>query len=695
MLRFAKTCIAALVAFSAPHFGTAHAAGIKQLLMQNTPVPTRRPDLRTTGSLTLANNVSSFTTLSPQQSVRAVNGTLKDGLSAIGKGDTTRALGIRAGMAAGSLDRKLLAWVIAISGKDGISSGTIAKIAGDLPAWPGQTKMMRNIEEAIVRETSSGSGLIKQFGNRNPVTTDAKLALAQAYMETGQTSKARSLIRPLWREKTLNKKTEAKILKQFSGLLQREDHRHRMHQLFYNDRIRAAERVAPLAQQVSLAKARAAAIRKSSNAVKTILGVAPSSKKDVGYTFSRIEYARRTENFELAKKLLLSAPTNPQLLIDADEWWVERRIVSRSLVERGDYKNAYRIAAGHSAQSASSIIDAEFHAGWYALRFLKDAATARKHFARILNHATRPISKSRGHYWMGRASNGGEATRHFQLAAAHPGTFYGQLAAHKLGVSKLSVSRPKPTQVERTTYANRELVRAIKRLEATGNAGWTPGLYLHLAKTLKSSGELAMLAADAERKGKYQLSLQVGKIANGRGLKVDTLAWPIGAIPGSAKISSNNKAIAYAISRQESAFDKAAISPANARGLMQLLPGTAKAVAKRRGYKYSKSRLTRDAAYNATLGTAYLSEQMKEFGNSYVLTFIAYNAGPRRVGEWIERFGDPRGKGLNAVVDWVEQIPYTETRHYVQRILENYQVYKARLSGSSLAIEKDLRTGRR
>ncbi|MEM7289708.1 MAG: lytic transglycosylase domain-containing protein, partial [Pseudomonadota bacterium] len=206
--------------------------------------------------------------------------------------------------------------------------------------------------------------------------------------------------------------------------------------------------------------------------------------------------------------------------------------------------------------------------------------------------------------------------------------------------------------------------------------------------------ELAILAADAERTGNYRLSLQIGKIANGRGFDVDTLAWPIGAIPSSAKIGSDNKALAYAISRQESAFDKAAVSGANARGLMQLLPGTAKAVARRTGNPYSYKRLTRDAAYNATLGTAYLSEQLAEFGNSYVLTFIAYNAGPRRVTQWIERFGDPRGKPLDEVIDWVEQIPFTETRHYVQRVLENYQVYKARLSGSRLSISQDLVRGR-
>jgi len=239
----------------------------------------------------------------------------------------------------------------------------------------------------------------------------------------------------------------------------------------------------------------------------------------------------------------------------------------------------------------------------------------------------------------------------------------------KLGVKKLNVKRVKPSSTDRSNYQSRELIRAIKRLEAIGSGWRADSIYRHLALTLKSSGEVAILAADAERKGDYSLSLQIGKLAHGRGLKVDTLA--------------------------ESAFNKRAVSPANARGLLQLLPGTAKAVARKKGLKYSFKRLTNDAGYNATLGASYLSEQLDNFDDSYILTFAAYNAGPRRVDEWIERFGDPRGKPLNEVIDWVEQIPFKETRSYIQRILENYQVYKTRISGSSLNLEQDLRRGRR
>ena len=234
---------------------------------------------------------------------------------------------------------------------------------------------------------------------------------------------------------------------------------------------------------------------------------------------------------------------------------------------------------------------------------------------------------------------------------------------------------------------------AIARLDAAGHAGRSESLYRALAAELQSPGELAMLAAQAEQQVNHQLSLQIGKIAFNRGIDVAALAFPVGVIPGDANIAGSGKALAYAIARQESAFNPAAVSPANARGLLQLLPGTAQGVAKRYGLAYSRDRLTSDAAYNATLGAHYLGEQIAEFGGSYILTFIAYNAGPRRVPQWIDRFGDPRGKPIDEVVDWVEMIPFTETRNYVQRVMENYQVYKTRL-GQKADIVEDLRLGR-
>jgi soluble lytic murein transglycosylase len=231
-------------------------------------------------------------------------------------------------------------------------------------------------------------------------------------------------------------------------------------------------------------------------------------------------------------------------------------------------------------------------------------------------------------------------------------------------------------------------------LESAGHQSRANSLYRAMAEELTSPGELAILANMAESRGDHTLSLRVGKWAHWRGLDVAALAYPLGAIPTSANISASGKALAYSIARQESEFNKAAVSPADARGLLQLLPGTARGVAGRYGLSYSPARLVEDAGYNATLGAHYLGEQIRDFGGSYVMTFIAYNAGPRRVPQWIERYGDPRGKSIEEIVDWIERIPFPETRNYVQRVMENYQVYKARL-GAPGDIEADLRFGRR
>lgn len=672
-----------------------NAIGIDLLLKEKIAVPSPRPDEIQTGAVKLKPIKASLISSGTKNSVSAVSGNLKDGLRALSKGNTRRALGIRAHLASGSLDRKILAWAIALSGQGGVFSGEISGIAKDLSKWPGQKTMQQNAEKALEDENLSSSQIIRVFGNNKPSTVEGAILLSSALLNQGKKSEANRIIAPFWRNEKLNQRTEAKILNKVGSTLTRSDHRHRMHKLLYNDRVRAAERVATKAEQFSLAKARAAVIRKQSNAGRLLEAVAPSSKKDTAYLFARIEYARRLGKYSKAAKLLLQAPREPSKLIDGDEWWVERRIVSREMLETGNPKLAYRIAAEHSAESSVDIIDAEFHAGWYALRFLHDKPTARRHFAKLLTHATRPISQSRGHYWMARTFTGADANAHYQKAARHSGTYYGQLAARRLGVKKLNVTRPSPSKADRSNYKSRELVRAIKRLEAIGYGSRAGVLYRHLSKTLKSPGELAILAADAERKGDYPLSLAVGKLSNYRGLPVDTLAWPLGAIPNSAKIGNTGRALSYSIARQESTFNKAAVSPANARGILQLLPGTAKAMARRTGLKYSYNRLTQDAGYNATLGSAYLSQQLSNYNNSYILTFAGYNAGPRRADEWVKRFGDPRGKSLNEVIDWVEKIPFKETRSYIQRVMENYQVYKTRIGGSTLNIEQDLTRGRR
>ena len=287
-----------------------------------------------------------------------------------------------------------------------------------------------------------------------------------------------------------------------------------------------------------------------------------------------------------------------------------------------------------------------------------------------------------------------DASTYYARAASYATTYYGQLAAAKLNLTRLNIATPAPTNDDKTRFYGREWVQAATLLINAGHQSRASPLIDALADNLSSPGELALLAGMAAEAGQSKLALQVGKASAYRGIDVGALTHPLGAIPEETQLSEAGRALAYAVARQESEFQIGAKSGAGALGLLQILPGTAKEVAGRAGLEYSKVRLTADAGYNATLGARYLSEQIDRFDGSYILTFIAYNAGPRRADEWVKRFGNPKGKSIEDVVDFVELIPFAETRSYVQRVMENYQVYKWRLNGN-YDIVQDLRFGRK
>ena len=629
-------------------------------------------------------------------SMQPVSADLRDGLDALSNRDAASAIAARDRLPEGSLDRHILTWAIAVSGQRGVPSWEIANAQRELKGWPGLAALRTHSERALARENPPTADVLAAFGTTRPETAEGAIVLSRALVATGNPARATEILQSFWRKETLSPDLESQILGEFGTLLTAADHKARMDMLLYRDRTEQAQRFGDLGKAQSLYRAWAAVLGKSKTAGDLIKAVDARWHQDPAYTYLRIRNLRNKEEYRAAAKLFDAMPEEPARLVNPGAWWNEQRIVSRGLADLGDYRDAYRVAAHHGADDPADIVEAEFHAGWYALRDLGEPKTAAKHFRHILQASDRPLSVSRAWYWLGRAAEKGgpgEAKDYFAKAANFPGTFYGQLAGARLGRKTLNVAYPTPTAEERARFHQREAVQAIARLQAAGHGWRGDSLYRALAGDLMSPGELALLAAQAEKEGNHQLSLQIGKIAFGRGIDVAALAFPIGVIPDGANISGSGKALAYAIARQESAFNPAAVSPANARGLLQLMPGTAEGVAKRYGLAYSKERLTTDAAYNATLGAHYLGEQISDFGGSYVLTFIAYNAGPRRVPQWIARYGDPRGKPIDEVVDWVERIPFSETRGYVQRVMENYQVYKTRL-GQKADIVHDLSVGR-
>lgn len=647
--------------------------------------------------------ISSFPVLKTAAPVRVsansgsdrLRASLKRGLDSLSKNDFATAGKVRDKLPDGSLEQRVLKWATAFYGGEKVPSVEIAAAAIALSDWPGMAALRRNSERALFGESPSAREVVDAFGGTRPQTFEGTVLLARAQLKLGNRKAAKSILSPFWRTAKLDARDEVSMLKEFGKIISKTDNRFRMERMLYEDRVRSAGRIASRAGAASLHKAWAAVIRKDRKAGK-LLDAVPKAQRSAGYIFARAKYLRRKEHFSKAAKLLIDAPGDQSQLIDPDEWWVERRVLSRELIDIGKYRLAYRVAAGHSAKSDSRIADAEFHAGWYALRFLNDAATADRHFANIGKVAKGPISLSRALYWRGRAADSarnGKSAAFYIAAAKHKTAFYGQLAAAKTGSARPDLSFPKPSDDDRGRFEKREMLQAIRLLEQAGHDWRADLFYRQLARRLTSSGELALLAVRAEKRGDHYLALRVGKIAAARGLDIGALAHPMGAIPTKVKISGSGRALAYAIARQESEFNVAAVSRAGARGLLQLLPGTAKDMARKTGLKYSKGRLTKDAGYNAALGSAFLGEQLKRFGGSYILTFAAYNAGPRRAAQWIRKYGDPRNKDLDTAIDWIERIPFTETRNYVQRVMENYQVYKMRLNGS-LDIGKDLTKGR-
>ena len=402
-------------------------------------------------------------------------------------------------------------------------------------------------------------------------------------------------------------------------------------------------------------------------------------KADPGLLYLRVQALRRADRVLEAALLLRRAPRDAAALIDGDRWWDERRMVARRLLDAGMARDAYVLCAEHSAVSIPSRVDAEFHAGWIALRFLGEAQTAAGHFGAAAAIAQTPLSIARAAYWQGRAAEqarrGDEAQRFYERAAAYPIAYYGQLAAQKLHTPALALRKPSGVA---TGEAREEATRVVALLYAAKLDGFARPLAIAAAQTYRDERQLAALAQIVMSQRDGLASVAIGKLATERGFALDESAFPTFGVPSFAPLNNSaDLAMVYSVARQESEFADRAASGAGAKGLMQILPSTARETASRAGIAFDPTRLVADPAYNTQLGAAYLGRLLDDEGGSTLLALAAYNAGGGRVQQWIDAYGDPRGPGVDAV-DWIERIPFDETRDYVQRVSENLQVYGAR-----------------
>jgi peptidoglycan lytic transglycosylase len=591
--------------------------------------------------------------------------------------------------------RKLVEWFMLRHPDSDASFSRYAAFIADSPGWPGM-RLVRKRAEARLWEERSDAATVRGFVGDQPTSAKGRFALARVLLAEGNRDDAGRMVRQAWRSEELSERSEADAFELFRDLLTREDHRARMDRRIGAKDLSGAKRAAQRLGSDELAIVKACAAD-ADKALDLLNDVAAEARSDLGYTLCRIRWMARHDRIDEATRLILAAAPETMGLQDTDEWWRERRSLARKLLDRGQFETAYQVVRD-GAMPASDYYRADFHfmCGWIALRYRNDPATARAHFAHIDDGSANPIVLARANYWRARVAEavGEKDAMHagYEAAARYPTAYYGQLARARLGLDRFELRVPMAVNPAEDVALADERVRAADMLYAIGERDVV--LYF-VADLAEESTDVALLVALAEltgRRNDARAMLQIGKPALARGLALDHYAFPTIGIPQHSPIGPEiERSIIYSVARTESAFDQRDKSPANAVGLMQVTPEAGRDTARRFGVTYDWDRLISDPVYNTQMGAAELSALLKEYAGSHIMTFAGYNAGRGRVRDWVKLYGDPRNPNVDAI-DWVERIPLSETRNYVQRVIENLLVYRVRFeNGASLMSKSDQR----
>ncbi|HTH97444.1 MAG TPA: lytic transglycosylase domain-containing protein [Stellaceae bacterium] len=586
---------------------------------------------------------------------------------------------------------KLIRWEELQKPNSGADFNTIRNFVTANPDWPHQRLLVLRAE--AVMDGVDPETLRQWFKVHPPISPLAKLRLADLIGATDPAGRLR-LIREAWIGGNFSDRDAARVLQNYGSVLTVQDHEKRMDRLLWDGHVDQAifmlNLVPPDWQALARARYRLATSAKDAEAAYA--RVPAHLKHNPGLLFDRMRWFIGKGRDEDAAAILESSPED---LGRPETWWSYRQSMARRLVSDGNSHLAYRILTNAGDLNSASQADADFTAGWIALRFLKNPSEAYDHFVHLHDQSSRPISLSRGAYWAGRAAaamgRSARALQWYKEAAKYPTTYYGQLAASQPGVLApvKPVPEPRPSEAALAAFMHQEQVQAILLLNAVGEQETSRAFFFSLMSESTARDDYMLLADFAESIGRADLGVAVAKQASYKGVVLLRAGYPIVPMPRNA---GAEQALMLALTRQESAFDQFAVSRTGARGLMQLEPGTAKLMAKNLGLPYSLDRLTQDPTYNVTLGQAYFDTLIGTFNGSYVLAIASYNAGPARVQQWLAQYGDPRSPNVDAI-DWVEEIPFAETRNYVQRVLENLQVYRLRIGNPALAfsLQTDLR----
>ena len=629
---------------------------------------------------------------------------LRDGFAAAESGDWGGLASLR-DSSSDPLVRRMLQWRWASSTEAPLYFSDIKQALDDLQGWPGRATMRTRAEQAILDSRlppAERIAFLRQDGG--PTTGDGRIALGIALRDSGQRSEANEVARAAWREDALTSATEDRALQEFSSVFTQDDHAARVSGLLWRDQRTAAQRLYPRISPAdrALAQARIAVQTRQRRGLQAAIDAVSSSRQDdPGLLYDRAQYRRRTD--QPVDAMQMAARINPREapMAARSDIFKERRLYVPRAMRAGNYSLAYQLVSNHGLTSGESFADAEWLSGWLSLRYLNQPQRAAEHFSHLSENVSSPVSLSRALYWRAEAQealgNRSESERLFNEAARFNFTYYGQLAATR-GDRTAMLSLPETAQVSdaaRNRFNSRELVRALRLMAEVGAQRDFESISFYLDDTLDDPMEIELLAHLAREQSYHRTALRSAKAGLFRNVVATSAAYPLIDLPQSVRSQGRiEPALVLAIIRQESEFDVGAISSANARGLMQLIPSTAQEQARREGMSFQRAALTTDPQYNMTLGSAHLADLVDSFNGSYVLAIASYNAGSNRAREWIDDWGDPRSSSVD-VVDWIELIPFSETRNYVQRVTENLQVYRYRLANqpTPITLESDLKRG--
>ncbi|HEY0911950.1 MAG TPA: lytic transglycosylase domain-containing protein, partial [Bradyrhizobium sp.] len=642
-----------------------------------------------------SSNKSSSKPPAPEQaSAPQLSGDLaavKDAITLARKGKTSDATDIQ-NRITDPVGRKLVEWYILRHSETEANFSRYVAFITNNPDWPSAALLRRRVEAQLWQDRSDASR-VHAFTADHPTTAKGKFALARALLAEGDRDGAARLAREAWRSEELSDRTEADAYDAFRDLLTRDDHRARMDKRIGAKDLAGARRAAQRlgSDELAIVKACGAVREQSKKAQDALDNVSTDSRGDLGYTLCRIQWLLAQNKIDDAARVTIAAAPETMAQQDADQWWRERRLLSRKLLDLGQFQTAYDVVSPAALPDNPYYrADVHFMSGWIALRYLDDAKTAAAHFARIDEGQTNPIVLARAAYWRGRAAEalGDSAAMQadFEAAARYPTAYYGQLALARLGREGIDLRGPSLAATADGSAAADERVRAADMLYEIGEGDVVRYFAADLAEESSDLGILEALGELAGRRNDARAMLEIGKIGLGRGLALDHYAFPTIGIPSHTPIAPDiGPSMTYSVARTESAFDQRDKSPANAVGLMQVTPEAGRDTAKRFGVSYDWDRMVSDPVYNTQMGAAELSALLSEYRGCHIMTFAGYNAGRGRVRDWIKAYGDPRDPKVDPV-DWVERIPLSETRNYVQRVMENLLVYRARFDAAAAAV---------